>query len=115
MKPNRPQRSRRRHPRQLFETLEVRRLLSTASFETVASTEPVPTSTAALEASSSTDNGSTDAVAATADAAEVVGPSILHTEADFERMRQKVAAGAQPWLAGWNALISDGYSQTGWN
>ncbi|AGU47882.1 alginate lyase-like protein [Variovorax paradoxus B4] len=40
-------------------------------------------------------------------------PGLLHTEADFERMRLKVAANAQPWLAGWNALISNGRSQLG--
>lgn len=38
-------------------------------------------------------------------------PGLLHTEADFARMREKVAAKAQPWLDGWNALISDGHAQ----
>lgn len=42
-----------------------------------------------------------------------VHPGLLHTEADFERMRQKVAAQAQPWLEGWNALTSNGRSQLG--
>lgn len=40
-------------------------------------------------------------------------PGLLHTEADFERMRSKVAANAQPWLDGWNALTSNGRSQLG--
>ena len=40
-----------------------------------------------------------------------VHPGLLHTEADFTRMREKVAAQAQPWLAGWNALTSNGRSQ----
>jgi hypothetical protein len=40
-------------------------------------------------------------------------PGMLHTEADFTRMREKVNAGEQPWLDGWNKLISDGYSQLG--
>lgn len=39
-----------------------------------------------------------------------VHPGLLHTEADFERMRTKVAAGAQPWLNGWNALLNTGRS-----
>jgi hypothetical protein len=42
-----------------------------------------------------------------------VHPGLLHTEADFQRMRDKVAAGAQPWTSGWNALISNGRSQLG--
>ena len=40
-------------------------------------------------------------------------PGLLHTEADFARMREKVTAQAQPWLAGWIALISNGRSQLG--
>jgi hypothetical protein len=35
-------------------------------------------------------------------------PGLLHTEADFTRMRTKIAAGAQPWVDGWNALTSSG-------
>ena len=40
-------------------------------------------------------------------------PGLLYTQADFARMQAKVNAGAQPWLAGWNALLGDGYSQLG--
>ena len=40
-----------------------------------------------------------------------VHPGLLHTEADFTRMRAKIAAGAQPWTDGWNALISNGRAQ----
>ncbi|MCA9241773.1 MAG: alginate lyase family protein, partial [Planctomycetales bacterium] len=36
---------------------------------------------------------------------------LLHTEADFQRMATKVAAQEQPWLAGYQALISHGYAQ----
>ncbi|WP_082507323.1 MULTISPECIES: LamG-like jellyroll fold domain-containing protein [unclassified Duganella] len=39
-----------------------------------------------------------------------VHPGLLHTEADFSRMRAKVSAGAQPWLDGWNALLRTGRS-----
>src|SRR5260370_39935612 len=42
-------------------------------------------------------------------------PGLLYTQADFDRMSSNVNAGAQPWLAGWNALISNGYSQLGAN
>ena len=37
-------------------------------------------------------------------------PGLLHSEADFDRMRTKVAAGEQPWLNGWNALLNTGRS-----
>ncbi|HEX8403632.1 MAG TPA: LamG-like jellyroll fold domain-containing protein [Duganella sp.] len=37
-------------------------------------------------------------------------PGLLHTEADFDRMRAKVAAGAQPWADGWGALLTTGRS-----
>ena len=40
-------------------------------------------------------------------------PGLLHTEADFDRMRTKVAAQAQPWLSGWNKLTANGRSQLG--
>jgi len=46
-------------------------------------------------------------------AQEFVHPGLLHTEADFDRMRTKVNLGAEPWLSGWNALTSHGYSQLG--
>ena len=32
-------------------------------------------------------------------------PGLLHTEADFERMRTKIAAGEEPWTDTWNTLI----------
>src|SRR5437764_8968068 len=40
-------------------------------------------------------------------------PGVLNTAADFTRMATKVAANAQPWLAGWNLLTSDGLAQLG--
>jgi hypothetical protein len=56
--------------------------------------------------------GATDPVPSP-QARKFVHPGLLHTEADFERMRQKVGAQAQPWLGGWNALTSNGRSQLG--
>src|SRR5688500_5865060 len=41
-----------------------------------------------------------------------VHPGGLHNQADLDRMRTQVAAGAQPWLAGWNALIADPNAQS---
>jgi hypothetical protein len=48
-----------------------------------------------------------------ASAQTFVHPGLLHTEADFNRMKTKVELGAQPWLSGWQALTSNGYSQLG--
>jgi len=44
--------------------------------------------------------------APTATTRSFVHPGLMHTEADFARIRAKIAAGAQPWLGGWNALTS---------
>ncbi|MDQ1921532.1 LamG-like jellyroll fold domain-containing protein [Massilia pseudoviolaceinigra] len=40
-----------------------------------------------------------------------VHPGLLHTAADFERMRAKVGAHAEPWASAWKALIANGRSQ----
>lgn len=40
-------------------------------------------------------------------------PGLLFTDADFTRMAEQVAVSAQPWASGYNALVSDGYSQLG--
>jgi hypothetical protein len=76
-----------------------------AATSTAASTE-TGTSTASEPGTNSTTTSTTQA-------RKFTHPGLLHTEADFERMRLKVAAGAQPWLSGWNALISNGRSQLG--
>ncbi|MFK0112691.1 alginate lyase family protein [Streptomyces sp. NPDC091217] len=41
-------------------------------------------------------------------------PGMLHGQADLERMAAKVRAGAQPYLAGWNRLVANSHSQSGW-
>ena len=46
-------------------------------------------------------------------ARKFVHPGLLHTESDFDRMRQKVKDQAQPWLDGWNALTGNGRAQLG--
>ncbi|WP_426396318.1 LamG-like jellyroll fold domain-containing protein [Ralstonia sp. R-29] len=43
-----------------------------------------------------------------------VHPGGFHTEADFARMKEKVAAKASPWIDSWNLLIADGRSQLGY-
>jgi hypothetical protein len=43
-----------------------------------------------------------------------VHPGLLHTEADFARMRTKVNASAQPWKGSWDLLIANSHSQLGY-
>jgi hypothetical protein len=58
-------------------------------------------------------DGTPRQAATTVVARTFVHPGLLHTQADFDRMRTKVAAGAALWITGWNALISNGRSQLG--
>ncbi|MFG3340719.1 RICIN domain-containing protein [Glycomyces sp. NPDC048151] len=41
-------------------------------------------------------------------------PGMLHLQADFDRMRSKVDAGAQPWKQGWDRLVANGHSASTW-
>lgn len=44
-------------------------------------------------------------------AQKFVHPGGLHTQADLDRMKEKVAAGESPWIDGWNLLITDRKAQ----
>lgn len=41
-------------------------------------------------------------------------PGLLHTRADLDRMRQRVAAGQEPWKGGFEKLRRDGQSRADW-
>ncbi|MGX9899170.1 alginate lyase family protein [Arthrobacter sp. SA17] len=41
-------------------------------------------------------------------------PGLVHTVSDIERVSAHVKAGAQPWLGGWNRLVANGRSGSGW-
>ena len=43
-----------------------------------------------------------------------VHPGLLHTRADLDRMRQQVAAGREPWKAGFEKLRGHGQSSSDW-
>jgi hypothetical protein len=44
----------------------------------------------------------------------IVHPGMLHTEADFTRMRTKVTAATQPWKGSWDLLVASANSQNTW-
>ncbi len=57
--------------------------------------------------------GAVFAVAA-ASAHAFTHPGMLHTATDFSRMTTKVNASAQPWLNGWNKLVANSHSSSGY-
>jgi hypothetical protein len=44
-----------------------------------------------------------------------VHPGLLHTQADFDRMAQKVAINASPWIDSWNFLIKNYHASLSYN
>jgi hypothetical protein len=48
------------------------------------------------------------------DAQTFVHPGLMHTQKDFERMRAKVAEGAQPWTNGWDRLTKNRHASLDW-
>ncbi|MGF6730342.1 hypothetical protein OKW50_002423 [Paraburkholderia youngii] len=53
--------------------------------------------------------------AAVATSGAFVHPGLLHTQTDFDRMAQKVAAQAQPWYAGFQMLTANGHTRLSWS
>jgi len=43
-----------------------------------------------------------------------IHPGLLHTQADFDRMKAKVEAQAEPWYSGWQRLVANPHSQLTW-
>jgi fibronectin type 3 domain-containing protein len=56
-----------------------------------------------------------DMTASTTAYAPFVHPGALHTQADFDRMKNKVATGAAPWKTSYDQLAVSAYAQTNWN
>ena len=44
-----------------------------------------------------------------------VHPGLMHSQADFNRMAQKVAAKQSPWIDSFNALVNNGHASLGYN
>ena len=55
-----------------------------------------------------------DMTASTAPHAPFVHPGALHTQADLDRMKAKVAAGEQPWTQSYDTLANSSWAQTWW-
>ncbi|AYH48486.1 MULTISPECIES: alginate lyase family protein [Dickeya] len=54
------------------------------------------------------------AVAPAQAATGFVHPGLLHTQADFERIKNQLANDAEPWKSGWNKLISNNHASLNW-
>ncbi|MEV7085700.1 alginate lyase family protein [Streptomyces sp. NPDC093085] len=52
--------------------------------------------------------------AASAAPAAFTHPGALHAYGELNRAKVRVAAGNDPWLAGWNRLIANSHAQSGW-
>jgi len=57
--------------------------------------------------------GDREGIQATSATRSFAHPGLLHTEADFTRMRDKLALNQQPWVSGWDALTKSGRAQLG--
>jgi hypothetical protein len=55
-----------------------------------------------------------DLTALAAPAPPFAHPGTLHTAADLQRMRDKLAANAEPWASSFNTLANSPWAQTGW-
>jgi hypothetical protein len=55
-----------------------------------------------------------DAGLAAGGATGFVHPGLLHSDADFARMKAKVDAGDEPWLSGWQRLTANAHAQLTW-
>jgi fibronectin type 3 domain-containing protein len=53
--------------------------------------------------------------AATTPYAPFTHPGALHTQADFDRMKDKIDAGAEPWKTSYDSLAASVYAQTNWS
>ncbi|WP_330286839.1 hypothetical protein [Streptomyces sp. NBC_00576] len=56
--------------------------------------------------------GATSAAAVTSGLTSLTHPGVLHSLTDLNRMRTKVAAGASPWIEGYNVFAADFFSSS---
>jgi hypothetical protein len=60
------------------------------------------------------DAGRRDAAIGDGGSPPFVHPGLLHTQPDFDRMSQKVAASLSPWIDGWRVLIANNHASLSW-
>jgi hypothetical protein len=72
---------------------------------TSATAPAAPASAGQIPATTTTETASAPA------GSTFVHPGLLHTQADFDRMSQKVKANAAPWVDGWNVLIANSHAR----
>jgi len=60
------------------------------------------------------DTGSSGLSKASATPQGFVHPGLLHSQADLDRMKAKVAAQASPWIDGWKQLQASGFADPDW-
>lgn len=94
-------------------------VLGTASLSSgvaILLTATLPDGTYAVTASYGGDinylSTTSSAVAVTVHGRAFAHPGGLHTQADFDRMKTQVAAGAHPWIDDWQLLIADPQAQS---
>ena len=49
-----------------------------------------------------------------ADNAPFSHPGLLHSKADFDRIKAKVNANTSPWIEGWNKMVANSHAQAGY-
>ncbi|WP_310345559.1 LamG-like jellyroll fold domain-containing protein [Pelomonas aquatica] len=84
-----------------------------AAADSAAAASGSAASAATVAAPMTPDTAGTVAVASTSAPRSFAHPGLLHTEADFTRMRTQLAAGREPWVGGYRALTSSGRAQLG--
>lgn len=68
----------------------------------------------ALGASAAKDKRPPVPLATAAGESTYAHPGLVHTLSDIEQVSAQVAGSAQPWLGGWNRLVANGRSNSGW-